>query len=179
LAQEPSRIAASAPAAARAPPKPRFAETAAERRDYTRRLTGRPAAEKPDHRHRRLLRARCERPRRRANEERDELAPPHSITSSARSSSAGDNSMASALAAESERSAQKAILGFPLRNNRGTILAWFEQAFPLCFNRLIALTGTFSQSLHIDHPDMTAPITDETSLLQGAGHNRHAGTTDT
>ena len=66
-----------------------------------------------------------------------------------------------------------------LRNNRGTILAWFEQAFPLCFNRFIALTGTFSQSLHIDHPDMTAPITDETSLLQGAGDNRHAATTDT
>jgi Tripartite tricarboxylate transporter family receptor len=54
-----------------------------------------------------------------------------------------------------------------------------EQAFPLCLNRLMALTGTFSQSLHIDHPDMAAPITDETSLLQGAGHNRHAGTTGT
>ena len=41
-------------------------------------------AEEPDHRHRRLLRARCERPRRRrAAEQRDELAPPHSITSSA------------------------------------------------------------------------------------------------
>src|SRR5262249_6234280 len=41
--------------------------------------------EKPDHWHRWLLRARRERPRRRrAAEERDELAPPHSITSSAR-----------------------------------------------------------------------------------------------
>ena len=45
---------------------------------------GRPAIEKPDHRHRRLLRARRQRPRRRAAEPRDELAPSHSITSSAR-----------------------------------------------------------------------------------------------
>ena len=38
----------------------------------------------------RLLRARRERPRgRRAAEQRDELAPPHSITSSARASSVG------------------------------------------------------------------------------------------
>src|SRR5215472_4569372 len=35
------------------------------------------AAEKPDHRHRRLLRARRERPGRRAAEQRDELAPFH------------------------------------------------------------------------------------------------------
>ena len=33
--------------------------------------------EEPDHRHRRLLRARRERPRRRAAEQRDELAPSH------------------------------------------------------------------------------------------------------
>src|SRR6516165_8786778 len=40
-------------------------------------------AEKPDHRHCRLLRTRRERPRgRRAAEQRDELATPHSITSS-------------------------------------------------------------------------------------------------
>ena len=46
--------------------------------------------EEPDHRHRRLLRARRERPRsRRAAEQRDELAPLHSITSSARASSDG------------------------------------------------------------------------------------------
>src|SRR5262249_17735693 len=44
-----------------------------------------PGAEKPDHWHRRLLRARRQWPRRhRAAEQRDELAPPHSITSSAR-----------------------------------------------------------------------------------------------
>src|SRR5262245_48501611 len=43
--------------------------------------------QEPDHRHRRLLRARRERPRdRHAAEQRDELAPPdHSITWSARS----------------------------------------------------------------------------------------------
>jgi hypothetical protein len=36
---------------------------------------GRPAVEEPDHRHRRLLRPRRERPRGRAAEQRDELAP--------------------------------------------------------------------------------------------------------
>src|SRR5262249_22050296 len=41
------------------------------------------ASEKPDHRHR-LLRARRERPSGRAAEQRYELAPVHSITSSAR-----------------------------------------------------------------------------------------------
>src|SRR5215469_6036309 len=44
-------------------------------------------AEKPNDRHR--LRTRRQRPRRRAREKRDELAPPHSTTSSARASSAG------------------------------------------------------------------------------------------
>ena len=56
-------------------------------RNARNRASGRrrPAVEKPDHRHRRLLRARRERPRRRrAAEQRDELAPLHSITSSAR-----------------------------------------------------------------------------------------------
>src|SRR5262245_32300277 len=44
----------------------------------------------PYQRHRRLLRASRERPRRSAAEQRDELAPPdHSITSSARASSVG------------------------------------------------------------------------------------------
>src|SRR5262249_25436280 len=53
------------------------------------RIVGRrQAAEKPDHRHRRLLRARRERPRDyRAAEQRNEIAPPHSITSSASASS--------------------------------------------------------------------------------------------
>ena len=42
-----------------------------------RRVLGRPAVDEADHRHRRLLRARRERPRRRrAAEQRDELAPP-------------------------------------------------------------------------------------------------------
>src|SRR5262249_41463307 len=46
---------------------------------------GRPrGAEEPDHRHRRLLGACRHRPRGRAAEQRDELAPLHSITSSAR-----------------------------------------------------------------------------------------------
>src|SRR5262249_2932236 len=59
------------------------------------------AAEEPNHRHRRLLRACRERPRRRcAAEERYDLAPPHhSITSSARASSVGGTSRPSALAA--------------------------------------------------------------------------------
>src|SRR5262249_22991731 len=65
------------------------------------RTIGRRAAEEPDHRHRRLLRARRERPRhRRAADERNELAAPdHSITSSARARSEGGTSRPSALAA--------------------------------------------------------------------------------
>src|SRR6516162_8835511 len=59
--------------------------------------------EETDDRHRRLLRARRERPRRCAAKQRDELAAlyrcNHSITSSASASSAGDNSRPSALAA--------------------------------------------------------------------------------
>src|SRR6516164_8392357 len=60
-------------------------------------------AEEPNHRHVRLLRARRERPRRRrAAEQRDELAPfhlrGHSITSSARASSVGGFSSRIALA---------------------------------------------------------------------------------
>src|SRR5262245_59587728 len=57
------------------------------------------AAEKSNHRHCRLLRPRRERPRgRRAAEQRDEVAPLHSITSSARASSLSGISMPSALA---------------------------------------------------------------------------------
>ena len=48
---------------------------------------GRCGVQKSDHRHRRLLRARRERPCSRAAEQRDELAPLHSITSSAATSS--------------------------------------------------------------------------------------------
>src|SRR5262249_21437426 len=50
------------------------------------------AAEEPNHRHRRLLRTRRDRPRRRAAEQRNELAAPHSITSSARASRVGGTS---------------------------------------------------------------------------------------
>jgi hypothetical protein len=50
----------------------------------------RSGVEEPDHRHRLLLRTRGKRPGRgRAAEQRDELAPLHSITSSARASSGG------------------------------------------------------------------------------------------
>src|SRR5262249_3767898 len=50
----------------------------------------RSSAEVPDHRHCRLLRARRDRPSDCcATEKRDELAPPHSITSSARASTDG------------------------------------------------------------------------------------------
>src|SRR5580692_1386615 len=54
---------------------------------------------KPDHRQRRLLRAGGERPRSyRGADEHNELAPPHSITSSASASSVGGTVMPSALA---------------------------------------------------------------------------------
>src|SRR5215468_6926810 len=52
-----------------------------------------------NHRHRRLLRARRERPsNRRAAEQHDEVAPLHSMTSSARASSVGGTVRPSALA---------------------------------------------------------------------------------
>src|SRR5262245_25928953 len=58
--------------------------------------------EQPDHRHRRLLRARADRPRGSRTEHCDELAPPHlrghSITLSARASNIGGMVMPSALA---------------------------------------------------------------------------------
>src|SRR5262249_42276363 len=62
-------------------------------------ISKRRAAEKSDHRHRRLLRASRERPRHRcAGQQRDERAAPHSITSSARASSVGGTSRLSAFA---------------------------------------------------------------------------------
>src|SRR5262249_48952518 len=56
------------------------------------------AGEKPDHRHRALLRARRERPRRSAAEQRDELVALHSITSSVRARTDVGISRPSALA---------------------------------------------------------------------------------
>src|SRR5262245_2780356 len=66
-----------------------FGQALTEGGSHRRVRPGRRTVEKPDHRHRRLLRPRRERPsRRRAAEERYELAPvAHSITSSAAASS--------------------------------------------------------------------------------------------
>src|SRR5439155_10189160 len=63
-----------------------FLQAPAESGHKMRHVNERCTAEKPDHRHRRLLRARRERPGGRATEQRDELAPFHSITSSAMAS---------------------------------------------------------------------------------------------
>src|SRR5262245_21592177 len=61
-----------------------FCEGLAKSAQTLRNGVRRGDAEEPNHRHGRLLRVRRERPRRcRAAEERDELAAPHSITSSA------------------------------------------------------------------------------------------------
>src|SRR5262245_41781009 len=61
--------------------------------------TRRAGVKEPDHRHRRLLRARRERPRRRrAAEQRDELAALHSTTSSARADKSGGTSIPICLA---------------------------------------------------------------------------------
>src|SRR5262249_47403686 len=76
----------------------KFAETGSKRRQERRIGPGKPAAQKPDHRQRRLLRSRRERPRRRAAEQRYELATLHSITSSARASSVGGISKPKTLA---------------------------------------------------------------------------------
>src|SRR5262249_28862670 len=76
-----------------------LAQAFAEPRDQRRKLLGRTMMEKSNDRHRWLLRARLERPRRSAAEQRDEMATPHhSITSSARASSVGGISTPSALA---------------------------------------------------------------------------------
>src|SRR6516165_10143426 len=67
-----------------------FAQSSPKHTQPGREHIARASIEEPDHRHRRLLRACRERPSsRRAAEQRDELAPSdHSITSSARTSSA-------------------------------------------------------------------------------------------
>src|SRR5262249_47406376 len=76
-----------------------FVEAFTERGGHARGGIGRPNADEADDRHRWLLRARRERPRRRrAANERDELAALHSITSSARASRVGGTSMPSVLA---------------------------------------------------------------------------------
>ena len=55
-----------------------FPQSLAKSGDHASRLAGRSTAEKSDHRHRRLLRARCQRPRCcRAADQCDELATPH------------------------------------------------------------------------------------------------------
>src|SRR4029450_12085834 len=54
------------------------------------KLAGQFAAEKPNHRHRRLLRPRRDRPCRRTAEQRDELAAFHSRTSLARAMNTSD-----------------------------------------------------------------------------------------
>src|SRR5262245_9477032 len=75
-------------------------QTRAERIHQMLGLYWRAGAEKPDHWQCLLLRARRKRPRNRcAAEQRDEIAPLHSITSSARPSSVSGKVMPSALAA--------------------------------------------------------------------------------
>jgi hypothetical protein len=70
-----------------------FLEALVEYFDHIGGLGWRPTAQEPDHRQRWLLRMHRERPRNgRAAEQRDELAPLHSITSSARASSVGGTS---------------------------------------------------------------------------------------
>ena len=66
--------------------------------DLRAERSARSGTKKSDHRHRGLLRTCRERPCHRTAEQRDELAPLHSITSSARSSIAVGNSMPIALA---------------------------------------------------------------------------------
>src|SRR5262249_6732941 len=80
-----------------------FTQTSAEWRHVTCALFRRTKGEIPDHRHRRLLRPRRERPRSsNAAEQRDELAAlqlrDHSMTSSARASNVDGTSRPSALA---------------------------------------------------------------------------------
>src|SRR6516165_1614941 len=73
-----------------------FLQTLAERGHEVCCIGKRRTPEEPDHRHRRLLRPRREWPRGRATDKHDELAPPHSITSSARARIVGGTVMPSA-----------------------------------------------------------------------------------
>jgi hypothetical protein len=57
-----------------------FLETLAERSHVIQSFLRRLDVHEADHRHRRLLRARRERPRRRPANESDELAPPHGLS---------------------------------------------------------------------------------------------------
>src|SRR5262249_21482764 len=78
--------------------EPRLLQAPTERLDQFSERVRRRAAKKADHRHRRLLRARRKRPSGSATKQRDEVAPSHSITSSARASNCGGTSRPSALA---------------------------------------------------------------------------------
>src|SRR5262249_44912173 len=79
--------------------EPRFLQAVAECRYSVNCVGSSCCLKESDHRHRCLLRARRERPcGGRAAEKRDELAPFHSITSSARASSIGGMSRPRALA---------------------------------------------------------------------------------
>src|SRR5262249_61802203 len=67
-----------------------FSQALTEGGSHRRVRPGRRTVEKPDHRQLGLLRPRRERPRsRRAAEQRDEIAPLHSINSSARAGTVG------------------------------------------------------------------------------------------
>src|SRR5262249_50631139 len=77
---------------------PGFFQALMNRRHILHVRRGRRRAKKPDHWHCGLLRARRDRPRRRAAEQRDELAPLHSITSSARARSVSGTVRPSVLA---------------------------------------------------------------------------------
>src|SRR5262249_36416018 len=80
--------------------KARFVEAFAERGQIEQVGVERTGTQETNHWHRRLLRVRRERPRRRAAEQRDELAPVrHSITLSARDNSSVGSSRFIALAA--------------------------------------------------------------------------------
>src|SRR5207237_673758 len=75
-------------------------ESLPERRCHHRVAVGGGAVQEPDHRHRRVLRERSERPRHDSTckEESGEIAPPHSITSSASASSVAGKVRPNALA---------------------------------------------------------------------------------
>src|SRR5262245_46884968 len=76
-----------------------FPQALAERGRQMRGISERGTADESDHRHRRLLPARRERPRGRCTaEQRDELAALHSITSSASDSTLSENLTPSAFA---------------------------------------------------------------------------------
>src|SRR5262249_28615906 len=130
----------------------RFGQTLTKHSHRGRTRSGRTGAEPTNHRHRRLLRACRERPRGRgAAEQRDDLAPPHSITSSATDSSVGGT----------VRPSMVAVYAYLAIHFRDVSPVTHQPAD--CGN--VAGTGCHGNRMARRHSGQLQPPTDEKSIL--------------